>query len=384
MTGGSPSTAGVSTALMTDRYELTMVAAALADGSAQRRCVFELFARRLPDGRRYGVVAGTGRLVESIERFRFGDQELEPLTDFLDRDTLGWLRDYRFGGDVFGYTEGTLLPRLARTHRRRHVRRRVLLETLARPSSTTTARWPLRRPDGHRRGRSADHRDGARGAPHEAAAVAAARPPTWPVSPPPPTWRPSAGTGIPTAGTARPAWILLHDDELTAFTNQVKALGPAPRCWWTPTTCSAAGAAVKAAAPAWARSGSTRRPGRAGPRPGRLDAMCATNTKIVLSGDLDEHAIAALRAERWTPMGWPLVGHRLRRADRGMVYKLVEVNGGPCAQRRASKESRGGQKSAVRRYNRPQTAIEEVVARRRCPPQLGAHDRCCRPADPGR
>ena len=100
MTGGSPSTAGVSTALMTDRYELTMVAAALADGTAERRCVFELFARRLPDGRRYGVVAGTGRLVESIERFRFGDQELEPLTDFLDRDTLGWLRDYRFSGDV--------------------------------------------------------------------------------------------------------------------------------------------------------------------------------------------------------------------------------------------------------------------------------------------
>src|SRR4051812_38141162 len=108
MTGGSPSTAGVSTALMTDRYELTMVAAALADGSAQRRCVFELFARRLPDGRRYGVVAGTGRLVESIERFRFGDQELEPLAEFLDRDTLDWLRGYRFSGDVFGYPEGEL------------------------------------------------------------------------------------------------------------------------------------------------------------------------------------------------------------------------------------------------------------------------------------
>ena len=73
---GSPSTAGVSTALLTDRYELTMVAAALADGTASRRCVFELFARRLPDGRRYGVVAGTGRLLESINRFRFGEQQL--------------------------------------------------------------------------------------------------------------------------------------------------------------------------------------------------------------------------------------------------------------------------------------------------------------------
>ena len=108
MTGGSPSTAGVSTALMTDRYELTMVAAALADGSAQRRCVFELFARRLPDGRRYGVVAGTGRLLESIERFRFGEQELAPLAEFLDQSTLDWLRGYRFAGDVDGYPEGEL------------------------------------------------------------------------------------------------------------------------------------------------------------------------------------------------------------------------------------------------------------------------------------
>ena len=61
-----------STALLTDHYELTMVEAALRSGAASRRCVFEVFARRLPEGRRYGVVAGTGRLVEAIEAFRFG------------------------------------------------------------------------------------------------------------------------------------------------------------------------------------------------------------------------------------------------------------------------------------------------------------------------
>ena len=105
---GSPSTAGVSTALLTDRYELTMVAAALADGTAARQCVFELFARRLPDGRRYGVVAGTGRLLESINRFRFGDQELAVLDGIVDRGTLDWLADYRFTGDVDGYPEGEL------------------------------------------------------------------------------------------------------------------------------------------------------------------------------------------------------------------------------------------------------------------------------------
>jgi len=68
-------TASASTALHTDRYELTMLDAALRDGTAERRCVFELFGRRLSGGRRFGVVAGTGRLVELIRQFRFGDDE---------------------------------------------------------------------------------------------------------------------------------------------------------------------------------------------------------------------------------------------------------------------------------------------------------------------
>ena len=85
---GSPSSAGVSTALLTDRYEPTMVAAAVADGTAQRQCVFELFGGRLPEGRRYGVVGGTGRLLESITRFRFGPEELDALAGIVDADTL--------------------------------------------------------------------------------------------------------------------------------------------------------------------------------------------------------------------------------------------------------------------------------------------------------
>ena len=65
-----------STALLTDRYELTMLDAALRDGTADRRCVFELFGRRLSGGRRFGVVAGTGRLLSLVGDFRFGDDEL--------------------------------------------------------------------------------------------------------------------------------------------------------------------------------------------------------------------------------------------------------------------------------------------------------------------
>ena len=98
----------VPTSLFTDHYELTMVAAALADGAADRWCTFEVFARRLPEGRRYGVVAGTGRLLEALTRFRFGEAELERLSGLLGTPMLEWLAGYCFSGDIDGYPEGEL------------------------------------------------------------------------------------------------------------------------------------------------------------------------------------------------------------------------------------------------------------------------------------
>jgi nicotinate phosphoribosyltransferase len=97
-----------STALLTDQYELTMLQAAIDSGAAHRRSVFELFPRRLPAGRRYGVVAGVGRALDAIESFRFGDDELEMLRvqQIVDEPTLDYLADYRFGGDIWGYPEG--------------------------------------------------------------------------------------------------------------------------------------------------------------------------------------------------------------------------------------------------------------------------------------
>src|SRR3712207_1693872 len=87
-----------------------MLEAALADGTAHRRSVFEVFGRRLPGGRRYGVVGGTGRLLDAIDRFRFDEAELA----WLEREqvvapaTLDYLRGYRFRGSISGYREGEL------------------------------------------------------------------------------------------------------------------------------------------------------------------------------------------------------------------------------------------------------------------------------------
>src|SRR6478752_7828585 len=97
-----------STALLTDHYELTMVRAALRSGAAFRQSVFELFPRRLPTGRRYGVVAGVGRALEAIEAFTFDDATVGFLVDrgIVDEPLADWLRDYRFGGSIWGYPEG--------------------------------------------------------------------------------------------------------------------------------------------------------------------------------------------------------------------------------------------------------------------------------------
>ena len=97
-----------STALLTDHYEITMLRAALRSGAAQRRSVFEVFARHLPHGRRYGVVAGTGRLIDSLQQFRFGPADLEFLgrAGVADEATLSFLESYTFTGDIWGYAEG--------------------------------------------------------------------------------------------------------------------------------------------------------------------------------------------------------------------------------------------------------------------------------------
>ena len=100
----------MTSALLTDLYELTMLEAARDAGTASRRCVFEVFTRSLPAGRRYGVLAGTGRVLDAIADFRFDDADLRYLasTGALREDTLDHLSRYEFTGDVHGYAEGEL------------------------------------------------------------------------------------------------------------------------------------------------------------------------------------------------------------------------------------------------------------------------------------
>ncbi len=217
-----------STALHTDRYELTMLEAALRDGTAHRRCVFELFGRRLPGGRRFGVVAGTGRLLSLIDDFRFGDDELRFLRDnrVVDAATLAFLADYRFRGSISGYREGELyFPGSPILTVEGTFAEAVILETLAlsvlnHDSAVATAAARMSIAAGDRPLAEMGSRRAA-----EESAVAAARAAY--ITGFGATSNLEAGRrwGIPTMGTAAHAWTLLHDTEEDAFRSQVEALG---------------------------------------------------------------------------------------------------------------------------------------------------------------
>lgn len=98
----------VSTSLLTDMYELTMFDAALKAGTAFRSSTFEVFGRRLPATRRFGVVAGIGRILEAMERFEFEPEQIDWLhaNTIVSDDALDYLKDFRFSGDIIGYAEG--------------------------------------------------------------------------------------------------------------------------------------------------------------------------------------------------------------------------------------------------------------------------------------
>lgn len=365
---------GTSTALLTDQYELTMLAAALADGSAHRRCTFEVFARRLPHGRRYGVVAGTARVLEALEHFHFAEAELAVIARFLPAETVDWLRAYRFTGEIDGYAEGELyFPGSPILSVRGSFAECVVLETLIlsilnHDSAIASAAARMVSASGGRRmiemGSRRTHEQAAPDSSRAAylagfdatSNLAAVR-----------------RYGVPGAGTSAHAFTLLHtglaggsgEHEAAAFRSQVAALGIGTTLLVdTYDITRGVATAIEVAGPelGGVRIDSGDLGVLARQVRDQLDGLGATKTRIVVSGDLDEYAIAALRAEPVDVYG---VGTSLVTGSgaptAGMVYKLVEVEGVPVAKRSSHKESRGGTKRAIRLSRPTGTIVEEIV-----------------------
>ena len=366
-------------ALFTDQYELTMLEAALDDGTAERHCTFEVFARRLPTGRRYGVVAGTGRLLDLLPSFRFDDIALAAVEPLLNRRTLEHLAGWQFDGDIDGYPEGELFfpdsPILTVTG---SFTCAVLLETLILSilnhdsAIASAAARMVSAADGRTLIEMGSRRT------HEESAVAAARAAYLAGFTATSNLEAGRRHGIPTTGTAAHAFTLLHDDEQAAFAAQVAALGVGTTLLvdtyditqGIENAVAAAGPGLGAIRIDSGDLGVLAREARA-----QLDSLGAHHTRIVLSGDLDEFAIAALSSDPVDAYG---VGTSLVTGSgaptAGMVYKLTEVDGRPVAKRSSNKTSLGGAKGALRRHRSTGTATEEIVYLRQGPTP---------PAEPG-
>ncbi|MDR2453954.1 MAG: nicotinate phosphoribosyltransferase [Bifidobacteriaceae bacterium] len=366
----------MSLALLTDKYELTMLEAALADGTWRRRAVFEVFARRLPRGRRYGVVAGTGRLMELLEDFRFDapDGTLGWLVDSgtVSAKTADWLAGYRFGGSISGYAEGeTYFPGSPVLTVDGAFAECVILETLVlsvlnHDCAVASAASRMTLAAGDRPCLEM----GARRT-HESAATAAARAAY--VAGFAGTSILEAGRlwGIPAIGTAAHAFTLIHDSEAAAFASQLAAQGPGTTLLVdTFDVKRAVRLAVELAGPGLRAvrldSGDLPQLARAVRR--QLDALGATGTQITVTSDLDEFAIAALAAAPVDSYG---VGTRLVTGSGAptaqMIYKLVAREGADSALEPVGKRSPGGKdtvggsKWAGRRIDDSGIAEEEVV-----------------------
>ncbi|MFI6604586.1 nicotinate phosphoribosyltransferase [Nonomuraea sp. NPDC050536] len=350
----------MSTALLTDHYELTMLQAALRSGAAHRRAVFEVFARHLPGGRRYGVVAGTGRVLEEIQRFRFGDEELTFLREnqVVDEATLAFLADYRFSGNVYGYREGDLyfpaspIIVVEGTFAEAVLLETLILSTLNHDCAIASAASRMVNAAGKRPLIEMGSRRT-----HEWAAVAAARAAY--IAGFASTSNLMAGHryGVPTAGTAAHAFTLLHDSERAAFQAQVDSLGPETTLLVdTYDVPEAVRTAVELVGPSLGavRIDSGDLAAAAQEVREQLDSLGAFKTRILVTSDLDEYAIAALAAAPVDAYG---VGTSLVTGSgvptAALVYKLVareSANGKlePVAKRSVGKPSRGGRKQAYR------------------------------------
>lgn len=350
-----------------------MLQAALHSGAAHRASVFEAFARRLPDGRRYGVVGGTGRFLEGLSEFRFGAQELDFLAHnkVVNDETLSWLADFKFSGNVYGYAEGELyfpnspILTIESTFAQACILETYVLSVLNHDSAIASAASRMIMAAGSRPCIEMGSRRT-----HEESAVAASRAAVIAGFHSTSNLECGLRYGVLTQGTAAHSFTLLHDSEEEAFRAQVQSMGAGTTLLVDTYDVEAAvRKAVEIAGPALGgvRLDSGDLLAQAHDVRALLDSLGNVNTRITVTSDLDEFAIAALAAAPVDSYG---VGTSLVTGSgaptASMVYKLVSREGTdgefrPVAKAAKNKTSVGGKKYALRRLNPRGIATAELV-----------------------
>ena len=353
----------INPSMMTDMYEYTMLDATLRDGTANRDCVFEVFTRHLPEGRRYGVVAGIGRLLDELEAFHPSEADLRFLSDrhIVDKETITWLENYHFNGTIRGYREGeAYFPNSPILQVEGTFGECTLLSAVAAAASRMTSA-AKNRPCMDMGGRRTN----------EWAAVAAARASIVGGFKGTANLLAAQLYGLTAIGTAAHCFTLVHDSERAAFESQIAALGKNTTLLVdTYNIEEAVRTAVEVAGPelGGVRIDSGDLAALAQRVRNQLDALGAVNTKITVTNDLDEYAIAALQTAPVDSYG---VGTQLVTGSGAptcaMVYKLTERMGAhgvmePVAKKSKDKATVPGRKLAFRSYEYSLASCEHVIA----------------------
>jgi len=324
--------------LNTDLYQLTMAAGYFRAGKGTQRTTFELFARTLPQNRNFILAAGLAQAVDYLLNLRYTSEEiayLKSLPQFSQAggDFFNMLAEFRFTGDLFAVAEGTPmfagepLLTLRAPLMEAQIPETYLLATIGYQSLVATkAARAVRAAQGRaivefgsRRGHGPDA--GVYGA--RAAYIGGCAG----------TSNTEAGFryGVPVFGTAAHSWVMSFDNEKEAFQRLQQLLGERTIYLLdTYDTTEAARVAASLGRPLYGVRLDSGNLFELAPTVRKiLDGAGLKDSKIMATGDLNEHKIHELVAAR-VPIDLFAVGTELvTSADApalGVVYKMVEID----------------------------------------------------------
>jgi nicotinate phosphoribosyltransferase len=320
------------------------------------------------------VFAGTGRLLELITAFRFSNQEIDWLLaeQVIDQPTAKWLADYKFSGDIRGYAEGEIyFPYSPVLIVEASFAEAVILETLILSvlnydSAVASAAARMVTAAGSRPvSEMGSRRTG------EYSAVAAARASYIAGFSATSNLEAGRSFGIKTMGTASHAFTLLHDSETQAFAAQLEAFGEDTT--FLVDTYNIEAGIENAISVAGTKLGGVRidsgdLPIEVAKARALLDKLGAKDTRITVTNDLDEFAIASLAAAPVDSYGVGtsvVTGSGVPAA--GFVYKMVafENESGQwheVSKQSAKKTNHGGKKFAVRSHENNVATAELICS----------------------
>ena len=349
----------MTTAYKTDHYEFT--ARQAAKKINDQNAVFDLYTRRLPEGRAFGVVAGMSRLIKALHDFKYTNEFVTKLIEagVISAESGETLKGKKFEGKVTGLQDGDLYfpntPILTVEGKYGDI---LVVETLClsilnHDSAIASAAARMKIAAGNtpliEAGARRTHDDAAQHA-TEAAYISG-----FDVS------SNLAALGVvPTAGTVMHAFILAFETEEEAFEAQFAEYG-AETTFLIDTYDIEEGinTAIRVCknygeAPRAIRIDSGDLCEEAFKARKQLDNAGCESTKIIVSGDMDEYSISALK-EAGAPVDMFQVGTAVVTGSghpaAGMVYKLVAIereNGWHSVEKKSlNKRSYGGHKKVI-------------------------------------